>query len=222
MPTLTVIVNDFFDFAEQLEAMLGEENLVFLSYNWYSGYDVYGGEAERIHSANDCLADSMYELCVDNVDFRCSCYSIEDIETNRADFYGTYGGLFFVGIVLSIVFLCGAVLIIYYKQISEGYEDQSRFEIMKKVGMTEKDIKQSINSQMLAVFFSPLILAGTHLAFAFPLIWKILVLFNMANIGLLIIVTVCAYILFAVFYFAVYRKTSDSYYKIVNGLRSIE
>ena len=140
----------------------------------------------------------------------------EGVARERVGFYGIYGGLFFLGILLGVVFVFAAVLIIYYKQISEGYEDQSRFEIMQKVGMTQKDIKKSINSQVLTVFFLPLITAGVHLAFAFPLVYKLLILFSLTNIKLLIGVTVGCYLIFAFFYMLVYRITSKGYYHIVS------
>ena len=89
----------------------------------------------------------------------------ESIAANRTEFYINNGGLFFLGLLLGIVFLFAAVLIMYYKQISEGYEDQSRFGIMQKVGMTKKEIRKSINSQVLTVFFLPLIAAGLHFNF---------------------------------------------------------
>ena len=127
-----------------------------------------------------------------------------------------YGSTFFLGILLGVVFVFAAVLIIYYKQISEGYEDQARFEIMQKVGMTETDIRRSVNSQVLTVFFLPLIMAGIHLAFAFPMVHKLLLLFSLTNLKLLLIVTVCCYLVFAVFYMMVYRITSKGYYHIVS------
>ena len=107
----------------------------------------------------------------------------------------------------------------YYKQISEGYEDQFRFEIMQKVGMTKKEIRKSINSQILTVFFLPLLTAGIHLVFAFPLIHKLLALFSLTNIKLLILVTVICYLIFALFYVLVYRITSRAYYSIVSGAK---
>ena len=88
---------------------------------------------------------------------------------------------------------------------------------MKKVGMTEREIKRSINSQVLMVFFLPLLLACVHLGFAFPLIRKILLAFAMSNVGLLIGVTVLCALLFAVFYVIMYVLTSRAYYRIVNG-----
>jgi putative ABC transport system permease protein len=119
--------------------------------------------------------------------------------------------------LLSVVFIFAAVLIIYYKQISEGYEDQSRFEIMQKVGMTNEEIRRSINSQVLTVFFMPLLMAGLHLAFAFPLIWKILQFFNINNLPLLIGVNVGCFCAFGLCYGLVYRVTSNVYYGIVSG-----
>ena len=146
-------------------------------------------------------------------------YTVESIAFNREDFVGTYGSLFFLAILLSIVFLAAAVLILYYKQISEGYEDQARFEIMQRVGMTKTDIRKSINSQLLLVFFLPLLFAGLHLGFAFPFVHKMLVLFNLTNLKLLIGTTVVTFAIYAVFYTLVYRITSNSYYSIVAGAK---
>ena len=141
--------------------------------------------------------------------------SVESKAANRADFYGMYGGLFFLGIMLSIVFIFAAVAILYYKQLSEGYEDQSRFDIMQKVGMTKGDIRRSINSQLLTVFSLPLLMAGVHLCFAFPFIHKLLILFNLDNRGLLIGTTAVSFAVFAVLYAIVYKLTGNTYYRIV-------
>ena len=142
---------------------------------------------------------------------------VEGVANEKFEFFGLYGGLFFLGIILGIVFIFAAVLIMYYKQVSEGYEDQSRFEIMQKVGMTKREIKKSINSQMLTVFFMPLIAAGVHLAFAFPMIYKMLILFGLVNKVFLIMVTVGCFLLFALLYMLVYKITSRAYYSIVSG-----
>ena len=144
-------------------------------------------------------------------------YYIDSKAGGRADTIAINGGLFFLGVMLGAVFLFGTVLIMYYKQISEGYEDQDRFDILMKVGMTRKEVKQSINSQVLTVFFLPLVMAGIHLTFAFPLISKILLLIWAAEESLLIIVTVCCYLVFALFYVIVYIITSKGYYTIVSG-----
>lgn len=145
--------------------------------------------------------------------------SVESKEQNRLDFFSLYGGLFGLGIILSIVFIFAAVLIIYYKQISEGYEDQSRFEIMQKVGMTKNEIRKSINSQLLTVFFLPLIFAGMHLAFAAPIIKKLLLMFNITNLNFFIVTVVISFAIFSLFYMIVYKITSSAYYKIVSGAK---
>ena len=105
----------------------------------------------------------------------------------------------------------------YYKQISEGFEDKSKFEILQKVGMTRAEIRKSINSQVLTVFFTPLVAAGVHMAFAFSIISRMLMLFGLTDIGLFAVVTLCCFLLFGLIYTAVYVITSGSYYKIVSG-----
>lgn len=136
-------------------------------------------------------------------------------EAQVGDFYGTFGGLFFIGILLSILFLIAAVLIIYYKQVTEGYEDQSRFEIMQKVGMTKEDIRATINSQMFTVFLLPILFAAIHTACAFPVVRKLLMLFALFNTPLLVSTTVISILICAIFYLIVYRLTSNVYYEIV-------
>ena len=133
------------------------------------------------------------------------------------DFYGTYGSLFFIGIVLSVLFVCAAVLIIYYKQLCEGYEDQSRFAIMQKVGMTAADIRRSVNSQLLTVFFLPLAGAALHMAFAFPMIRRMLLLFELHNTGLFIATALVSFAVLAAVYTLVYKATSNAYYRIVKN-----
>ncbi|MBO4558940.1 MAG: FtsX-like permease family protein [Lachnospiraceae bacterium] len=142
--------------------------------------------------------------------------TINSYSANRADFFTTYGALFFLGIVLSIVFIAAAALIIYYKQLSEGYEDQSRFGIMQKVGMTPDEIKRAVNSQVLTVFFAPLFLAGIHLAFAFPFVEKILRILGVQNMPLLIAASILCFLAFGLFYIYVFRATARAYYSIVS------
>ena len=126
-----------------------------------------------------------------------------------------FGGLFFIGILLSIAFFGATVLIMYYKQITEGYDDKQRFEIMQKVGMTKKEIRESINSQVLTVFFAPLIVSGIHLAFAFSVIALMIKAFNVFNLPLLMQTTVFVFLIFVLLYIVVYKITSKAYYKIV-------
>lgn len=137
-------------------------------------------------------------------------------ETSRVDFISTFGGLFFIGIFFGILFIMAVALIIYYKQISEGYEDATRYQIMQKVGMSKKEVKNSINFQVLLVFFLPLIMAGIHYAFAFPMVSKLLALFNLTNVSLFMMCSIATICVFALLYASVYYVTSKLYYKIVN------
>ncbi len=141
----------------------------------------------------------------------------ESLADNKQSFYSLFGGLFFLGILLSVVFIFAAVLIMYYKQITEGYEDAGRFEIMQKVGMTKSDIRRSVNSQILTVFFAPLLMAGMHTGFAFPIIASLLTAFGLFDVPLLIAVTAGVFVVFALCYALVYKITSRSYYRIVSN-----
>lgn len=137
---------------------------------------------------------------------------------NRAaagEIFGLYGGLFFLGILLSLLFMGAAVIIMYYKQVIEGYDDKERFDIMQKVGMSLGEVKKTINSQVLTVFFIPLLGAGVHMAFAFPIIALMLRVFMISDTLLLAIITVGAFIAFALFYVVSYVITSRAYYRVV-------
>lgn len=133
----------------------------------------------------------------------------------RESFIGSYGGIFFLAVFLGILFTLAMILIIYYKQISEGYEDKARFEIMQNVGLNESDIKASIKSQILIVFFLPLVTAGIHVAFAFNMIKKILLLFGLTNTSLYVLCTIISFIVFSILYGIIYTITAKTYYKIV-------
>jgi putative ABC transport system permease protein len=114
------------------------------------------------------------------------------------------------------MFIMATVMIIYYKQISEGYEDRERFEIMRKVGMSKHEVKRTIRSQVLIVFFLPLVAAVIHIAFAFKLITKMLVVMNLTNVPLFAGCTAVVVIVFAIFYVLVYSMTARVYYKLVS------
>lgn len=180
----------------------------------YYGFDLSCDDATQV-AVYDKINTKLAELSgLENLPPRIT---VECAAKERADFYGLYGGLLSLGVLLGSVFVLGAVLIMYYRQVTEGYEDQDRFDILQKVGMTKREIRKSINSQMLTVFFLPLITAGVHMAFAFPLISKLLMLFGLSNIGLLVAVTVGCYLVFSLFYVLVYAATSRAYYGIVSG-----
>lgn len=140
---------------------------------------------------------------------------IESRELSRGNFYNFYGGFLFIGIFLGIIFLMATALIIYYKQISEGYDDRERYQIMQKVGMSKKEVRQSIKSQVLLVFFLPLIMAVIHLVFAFRIITKLLSVLNLTNVSLFLMYTVGTVVVFAVIYAIIYGVTAREYYRIV-------
>ena len=135
---------------------------------------------------------------------------------SRSSFYELYGGLFFIGIYLGSMFIMATVLIIYYKQISEGCDDRERYQIMQKIGMSKKEVKRSIRSQVLSVFFLPLVVAVIHVAVAFKVMTKILGVLNLTNVSLFAVCTIITIAVFAVFYIIVYSITAKEYYRIVN------
>ena len=216
-PSLMVVVPDFERFVPELQSYLEDK------YGWYPGaYWNYGFDTDlpenqqgNIDGTTPNLEDALNGYLAGVSSDWGVGVSVESKAANRADFYGMYGGLFFLGIMLSIVFIFAAVAILYYKQLSEGYEDQSRFDIMQKVGMTKGDIRRSINSQLLTVFSLPLVMAGLHLCFAFPFIHKLLLLFNLDDRGLLVGTTAVSFLVFAVLYAVVYKLTGNAYYHIV-------
>lgn len=140
------------------------------------------------------------------------------VRAAQADKYmSVYGGLFFLGVYLGVLFLMATILIIYYKQISEGYEDKRRFEIMQKVGMSYAEVKKSIYSQILTVFFLPLVTAGIHVAFAFPMINIIMSKLGLLNTKLFALCTLGCFVIFSVIYIVVYLLTAKVYYRIVKN-----
>ena len=216
IPSVFIVVRDLKPVIHSLSNELGEDYAKLycrqrLSYS----FDTDLPAAEEI-ALCDTIGMRIRDMDISGAGGFHASYT-ECREEEREDFYGTFGGIFFLGILLSIVFLLATVLMIYYKQISEGYEDQSRFEIMKKVGMTTEDIRKSINSQMLTVFFLPLMTAVLHLAFAFPMVQKLLSLFNLRNVSLMLIVMAAAVLVFGLFYVIIYKVTSNAYVAIVSG-----
>lgn len=179
--------------------------------NYIIGLDMNGSKEEKMACAE--LVRTAVSQEADNSYFSY----VESKQESEADFYVTYGGLFFLGIFLGALFVMATVLIIYYKQISEGYDDAGKYEIMQKVGMSRQEVKASIRSQVLSVFFLPLLMAGVHIAFAFPIISRLLALMNLTNTVLFAGCTVTTLIIFAVFYAIVYALTARTYYRIVKA-----
>ncbi|BCI60387.1 FtsX-like permease family protein [Solibaculum mannosilyticum] len=157
-----------------------------------------------------------YEILLDSRTENTSYQQINCRSVEREEGFSLYGGFFFIGIFLGLLFTMATILIIYYKQISEGYDDKYRFEIMQKVGMSHSEVKKSIHSQVLTVFFLPLVTAGIHILFAFPVITRILSCFNLTNITLFAVCTLICFLVFSVLYALVYSLTAKVYYKIVS------
>ena len=214
---ITLVVNDPSAAVEGFRTR-DEDDMTLLRFEWIYGFDTGLDDEASIDFESD-LTSVIGQLVpeTDNENFGYSYLMTNSRGGASEDFYGSYGALFFIGIMLTLVFMLAAVLILYYKQISEGYEDQKRFEIMQKVGMTKKEIRRSINSQLLTVFFLPLLLAGVHLAFAFPMIRRLLELFSLYNVGLFVTTTLVSFGAFALLYTIVYRLTAKAYYNIVSA-----
>ncbi len=209
-PVVYLVVADLDSWATPLKAMKSTVGEPLMVCQWRCGFDAETAEAEA------AAARGITEAFLRMPDSFIS-YDVHSREAQRESFYDMYGSLFFLGIMLSIVFLLAAVLIIYYKQICEGYEDQARFGIMQKVGMTKKDIRKSINSQMLTVFFLPLVFAGIHLTFAFPFTQKIFLMFAFDNTLLNVLVNLGCFAACGLLYALVYKITSGIYYTIVSS-----
>lgn len=192
---------------ENILAPSGSDTFPIYSYD----FDVAGGDPEDIAALREALGT--VDFSGPGVEYAALLF--EDSATSRQDFMNLYGGLFFLGLFLGVLFLLGTALIIYYKQVSEGYDDARRFNIMQKVGMSHKEVKQSIHSQILLVFFLPLVMAVLHLAFAFPMLEKILLVMGLANTQLILLSTLGCVAVFTVAYLIIYALTARTYYNIV-------
>ncbi len=205
MPEYYIVVKDFV-VMDQIKRCFSNDK-----YAYQIGFDLSTTDKERILAVQDDLINSLNS----NEKLQHS-FSVLTKASAQEEFLVVYGGLFFLGIFLGIVFILATVLIIYYKQISEGYDDQNRFKIMKKVGLSSTEAKRAINSQILTMFFLPLIVACIHIMVAFPVISLLLSLLNLRNSTLFIASTCFSIAVFAVFYVIVYKLTARVYYKIVN------
>ncbi|MGX4685530.1 FtsX-like permease family protein [Vagococcus sp. JNUCC 83] len=140
-------------------------------------------------------------------------FSSSDID--KEELQSFTGGFLFLGIILGLSFTLATGLIIYYKQISEGIQDEHRYDIMQKVGMSHQEVKKSIRGQILMVFFFPIMLATLHLAFAFPLMTNLLLLFGLSDKRLFLIISIIVVGIFLLIYLAIYSQTSKVYYRLV-------
>ncbi len=205
MPCMILIVSDLEGFYKDNNTITEQGNVVYCKSS--TDFDV-------IEDFDETLENLRQNLSVISEEKVYNRY-ITSLPDQRSNMLGLFSSMLFLGIMLSFVFILATVLIIYYKQTSEGYEDSERFAIMRKVGLEDGQIRKSINSQMLTVFFCPLIMAGIHLCFAFPFVWSMLNMFGFSNLRLMIIVTAVCYVACAVLYVIIYLFTSRTYYKIV-------
>ncbi len=178
--------------------------------------DVPGGITEET-AAMDVLRSCIADMREEGVLGEDSSVYLDTKRAVSQNLHSMSGGFLFLGILLGGVFLLGTAIIIYYKQMSEGWEDRGRFQIMRKVGMSRREVKASIHRQILMVFFLPLLVAVLHISVAFPMVKRLLLLFGMANTGLFAICTVAAILAFALVYLVIYIFTARSYYRILES-----
>lgn len=206
-PTYYVIVRDQQEILNGIDFLYNDYGDVSSFFTTYYGYDLIGSEEQKeagFVQIRDVFLEKNWDV------------TIHSHENARRDFLSIHGSLFFLGVFLSTLFTMAAILVIYYKQISEGYEDKERYEIMQKVGMSHGEVRRSIRSQILTVFFLPLIAAGVHVGFALPVITRMLMLFGFFNTGLFILCALGCFLVFAVLYGIIYSITAKAYYKIVS------
>lgn len=173
---------------------------------YYLTFDIDAGNEKAV---------ALYEKLENRLNGVGHPYRVESMAESRESFFSLYGGLFFIGIFLGTMFVMATVLIIYYKQISEGYEDKKRFEIMQNVGLSRQEIRGAVRSSVLTMFFLPLVTAAVHICFAFPMIARLLRVMNFRNVRLFACSTAAVVLVFAVFYVVIYGVTSKKYYDIV-------
>jgi len=175
-------------------------------------FDLEGPENHQ-QVFQECLREALVETKRSSGEY-LRVGQVNSREADRKDFYETYGGLFFVGIFFTLLFLLATVLIVYYKQITEGFDDHDRFHIMQQVGMTTHEVKSAIRKQVLMVFFLPLGLAMLHIAAAFPALCKILLAFQMTNTKLFVVCVLGTCLVFSVVYLVIYWLTANVYYRL--------
>lgn len=205
-----VIVNDVQDMERlwQLQKEIYQENSSSISRQVRLDID---GDSEQ---KKECFENIKTALGPEQAKARIL---IDSRQSNLDEFYQIYGGFLFLGLFLGILFLMITVLIIFYKQISEGYDDKERFSIMEKVGMSNDEVKATIRSQVRTVFFLPILMAAIHVGMAFPMIKRLLSLFGLSNTALFTGCMAGTILVFALIYLLVFLKTSKTYYKIVGG-----
>ena len=205
-----------FDSEETIKSVYSTYGDGPIDVNGVIGFDYDGSKGEKIACYQ--TVDSQLERIKASAgeENRIDLY-VESRARNETEVYALYGGLFFLGAFLGIMFLIVTVMLIFYKQISEGYEDKERYVIMEKVGMSSEEVKESITSQIRIVFFLPLVVAAIHELAAFPIVRRLLALLNLTNVRLYVICMGITFLLFSAIYYIVFRVTSQAYYRIVDG-----
>lgn len=178
------------------------------------GFDFDGTKQQKIDCVNKI---NKYLVSDAKKEIGSGTAYVEGRAENEEAVYTLYGGLFFLGIFLGAMFLMVTVMIIFYKQTSEGYDDKDRYEIMEKVGMSNAEVKKSIQSQVRMVFFLPIVTAAIHVAAAFPMLRRLLVMFNLTDTQLMIECMIGTLLVFLAIYYLVFKLTSRTYYKIVGN-----
>lgn len=213
---LVVFTNDAEAFRSEITALVGEKSGEAMMMDRLALHFDLDSEADTDTQEKLVKTLRSEAMKLTGKDFYgMSSLSVDTRSLCRRDYLSLFGGLFFLGMVLGPLFSIAAVLIMYYKQICEGYEDAERFAVMRKVGLTDAEIRRSVNSQVLTVFFAPLLMAGLHMMFAMPMIRLILGAFGLHNDSLFYGIGIGCYVVFAVIYALMYLLTSRRYYRIV-------
>lgn len=213
---LVVFTNDAEAFRSEITALVGEKSGEAMMMDRLALHFDLASEADTDTQEKLVKTLRSEAMKLTGKDFYgMSSLSVDTRSLCRRDYLSFFGGLFFLGMVLGPLFSIAAVLIMYYKQICEGYEDAERFAVMRKVGLTDAEIRRSVNSQVLTVFFAPLLMAGLHMLFAMPMIRLILGAFGLHNDSLFYGIGIGCYVVFAVIYALMYLLTSRRYYRIV-------
>lgn len=213
---LVVFTNDAEAFHSEITALVGEKSGEAMMMDRLALHFDLASEADTDTQEKLVKTLRSEAMKLTGKDFYgMSSLSVDTRSLCRRDYLSLFGGLFFLCMVLGPLFSIAAVLIMYYKQICEGYEDAERFAVMRKVGLTDAEIRRSVNSQVLTVFFAPLLMAGLHMLFAMPMIRLILGAFGLHNDSLFYGIGIGCYVVFAVIYALMYLLTSRRYYRIV-------
>ena len=211
------MVNTCYIIAKDSSAIQEMTRSIGQAYGYFTNYS-YTFDLDADDQTQIAVKDQLQAAVFDSGNAPAEISGYVDCVAESTDgYYQLYGGLLFIGVFLGILFLMATVLIIYYKQMTEGYEDRERFQIMQKVGMSRKEVKGTIKTQVLSVFFLPLAVACIHTGFAFPIVSRLLAILQMYNTTLYIAGLICTIAVFAVFYTIIYTVTARIYYKIVSN-----